>query len=121
DCWKKLNARRDKYKKPWNEYVKKHDYWYKLEDIKSQTDVDYREEKKKRQDVMKEQADWDKKYDGNKCHDSGDPGCARRPKTFEKEPKKPKILQQDRPKEPIPPELPDDVTIPDDWKKPEGE
>jgi len=121
DSWKKLNADRDKYKKPWNEYVKKHDYWYNFEDIKSQADVDYREEKKKCQDLKKEQSDWDKKYDGKKSHGGGDTGVPKRPKTCKKDPKKPKILEQDRPKEPIPPELPDDVTIPDDWKKPEGE
>lgn len=118
DKWTWLNKKRSDLKPKWDKYVKDHDFWTDFEKLKQDAKDDYRDEEKRCEDAKKEQEDWDQRYDDTNGNGGGNTGIPKRPKGCDKEPEEPKIISQDRPKEPLPPELEKGVTVPDSWDQP---
>lgn len=116
--WEWLESERKEVKPAWEKYVKDHDYWLNFDQLKEDKKNEYDEAKKNCSQAKTDQEDWDRRYDGTSGNSGGNSGVPERPKGCDEEPKKPAILNEKRPKEPLPPKIKSGVTVPESWSQP---
>lgn len=116
--WDWLEKKRSEIKPKWDKYVEDHNYWNDFEQLKEDAETKYDEDSQNCRDAQKEQEDWDSRYDSTSGDSGSGSGIPERPKGCDEEPKKPAILDKERPKEPLPPKMDEGVTIPDEWDQP---
>lgn len=118
DDWEWLENEREEIRDEWEDYVEAYDYWDTFEERQQEADEEYREELNECTQANQDQAEWDNEYDSEDSQGGGGTGIPERPSGCDEEPEKPDILDEDRPRQPIGPDLPDNVTIPDSWPQP---
>lgn len=136
--WDKLVADRESLRPSWDAYVDAHDEWSSFDQRKADATKNYNEElklckenRKAHDKWEKEMEEWEKKY-GSEEEQPEEPTAPtpsptptptpdppKEPEDCPEDPVRPEIMDQSKPAEPQAPEIPEDVTIPDSWRKPQ--
>lgn len=117
--WKWLNEQRADVKDEWKKYVKDHDYWLHFDEKQSKAQEQYNEDEEKCREQEKKLDGWKSRYDTSESSGDQDKNIPKKPQGCSTEPTEPKIINKERPKEPVKPDLPTGVTIPDSWEHPD--
>lgn len=131
--WNWLNEQRAALKPSWDRYIQEWKDWYTFDDRLKEASDKYDTELKECKKKQDELDEWERKYGdlydeiissgrgGSKSSPSpsATPSIPAKPEGCQSLPERPAILDQSRPEEPQPPQIPDGVTIPDSWEKPE--
>lgn len=117
--WEWLEEQREEVREDWEDFVERYNYWYNFDDEKQQARNDYRDAQNACRTAQRELEEWEREYEDG-SEGGGNTGVPPRPDGCDEEPEEPAILDQDKPRQPIPPDLPQDVTIPDSWPQTDG-
>lgn len=146
--WDKLVADRAALRPAWDQYLAAHDSWSTFDSRKAAADKSYNEavtqclaDRKTHAEwelewgteaLKKKQAEWKKKQEEAVAKPIPTPAptpaptvppmptAPPEPKDCKTDPERPSILDEQKPAKPEAPAIPEDVTIPDSWPKPQG-
>ncbi len=143
--WGKLVSDRNALKPSWDSYVADHDSWFSFDGRKAEAQRNYQASLDRCLADRKAHDDWEAEWgpDAVKAREqalreqqqnqpkpnatpaptptaspSQTPVAPPEPQDCSRDPQRPAILDQNKPAEPQPPVIPEDVTVPDSWTKP---